>query len=170
MKRLFLIIPLILIIFVGCADNSDLTSPNFQSSERAWLPINSNSLEKFSDATVEKEIDGSKGGFIAFKRGILHIPKDAFEGSEVITVTNNNQLAVVDFGPSMKFKKDVECSIIYKNLDLTGFDPSQIEFGYMDGTNFIRTDYNRLVVNVKKGTLAVFGAKFDHFSRYGFTW
>ncbi len=170
MKKLFTVIPIVLLLAVACTQNNSITSPEVQSSERSWLPINDGSLAKFGHSTVEKKIRGDRGGFIAFNRGVLYIPRGAFEGTETITIENDNKVAAIDFGPSMQFDKDLICSVVYKHLDLSNVDPSNIEFGFMDGNNFYSVEYDRLVVDVRRGYLAVFGAKFDHFSRYGFTW
>ena len=170
MKKFFLVVPIMMLFLIGCAENSSLTSPEVQSSQKNWLPLQGASLQKISDDTVSKEINGAKGGVITFNLGVLHIPRGAFEGTEVITITNNNDLAVIDFGPSMQFNKDLTCSVIYKDIDLEGFEPSSIDFGFMDGDNFVPVEYDRLIVDKRRGYLAVIGAKFDHFSRYGFTW
>ena len=169
MKKIFLLISLLITLIIGCTDNT-LISPDIQSDHKNWLPLQNNSLQKISDEIVSKEINGARGGVITFNLGVLIIPRRAFQGTETITVANNNEFAVVDFGPSMQFDKDVSCTVIYKDINLDGFNPSDIDFGFMDGNNFVPVDYDRLIVDTKKGYLAVINAKFDHFSRYGFTW
>lgn len=170
MRRLLFVLPVLLAMFIGCSENSSLTSPEVQNNQKNWLPLQGDALQKFSDETVSKEINGSRGGVISFNLGVLYIPRNSFKGTEIITVSNNNEFAVIDFGPSMQFDKDLSCTVIYKDINLDGFDPSSIDFGYMDGDNFYSVEYDRLVVDTQRGYLAVIGAKFNHFSRYGFTW
>jgi hypothetical protein len=167
MKKLIVISLLTMIFFVACNDQNSITSPDSASSPQ-WVELNTNSMSKIEADYVEKRINGNKGGLILFRYGYLYIPRKSFDGNEVLSVSNDRELAYLDFGPEMEFDKDLHLSVIYNNLDLTGIDPASIKFGYMNNGQFEESDYSRLVVNVNAGILAVYGAKLNHFSRYGF--
>jgi hypothetical protein len=60
--------------------------------------------------------------------------------------------------------------ITFTGVDLTGYNPTQLCFAYLDGQNNIvpaQCDY--INVNVAHGRLEVDGAQLTHFSRYGWS-
>ena len=166
MKKIIAALFVTLVLLVGCNDQSSITSPDVADSPQ-WIELRTNSLGKIEADYVEKEINGARGGWILFRYGYLRIPRKAFSGTEVISVSNDRELAVLDFGPEMNFDKNLRLSAIYTNLDLSGVNPSDVDFGYMGENGFEPVKYSRLVVNVNAGILAVYGAKLNHFSRYG---
>jgi hypothetical protein len=167
MKKLIAVLFVSLVMFVGCNDQNSITSPDVADSPQ-WIELNSTSMAKVEAEYVEKEIKGSRGGLILFRLGYLYIPPKSFSGKEVISVANDQDLAFIDFGPSMEFDKDLYLTVIYTDLDLSGINPNTVEFGYLENGQFVASDYSRIVVNVDAGVLAVYGAKLNHFSRYGF--
>lgn len=167
MKKMLITLTIAVLFFLGCSEKTAITNPESQS--RNWISLSNGSLSKITEDYVEKTINGDKGGIITFKLGILFVPRGAFEGTKTLTVANNNEFAVVDFGPSMQFDKPLLFTIHYTDLDLSGIDPSKVEFGFMDGNQFVPVSYQSLRVDVKRGTLTVIGAQINHFSRYGFT-
>ncbi|MBN1302479.1 MAG: hypothetical protein JW995_14775 [Melioribacteraceae bacterium] len=166
MKKILLLFTVAIISFTACSDQSSLTAPE-QGTEKGWVSF-SNSLSKVDAQYVEKDIDGARGGIITFRYGYLLIPRGAFEGTRTITLDINNNEAYVDFGPDMTFDKPLKFTIIYRDVDLSGIDESGVQFGYMDGSDFVPVNYSNIIVNKKAKVLGVIGAELEHFSRFGF--
>lgn len=184
MKKLFILLLVSGFFFFGCSEKSSVVNPVDDNSRTLiQLPQSSNSLQKTYE--FEEEIKGSHGGSIPFWvnnqrnddaysiTGILVIPRKAFNGKEEITINISDENTSVDFGPSpFSFNKDLFFTIIYTGLELFPGDEQNIKFGYLNSNTaegFEEVPYDKLVVNINDGTLAVYGARISHFSRYGFT-
>jgi hypothetical protein len=71
----------------------------------------------------------------------------------------------------MEFNQDVIYNAKFTGLNLTGIDPSSIDFVYQDESGAIeKIEYDALNIDVENGVLEIVNARIPHFSRYGFTW
>jgi len=185
MKKLLTLSLLSFLLFFGCNQESEITSPvdNSPNSQLKLisLPIPSNGLAVESGHTVYKYINGQKGGnFYAeygyqsytgmiYQSSYLVFEPGAFYGYKNISKTFNTTGASMIFGPSMQFQGEVKYTYKVTGLDLSGVDPNTLDFVYIDANgNMIPVEYDHIAMAQSSGTLAVYGAKLPHFSRYGF--
>ena len=77
--------------------------------------------------------------------------------------------AVVDLYPQMTFDNPLNLNLTFSGLDLTGVNPSEVNFYYIDPDgNLEIAENDGITVDIANGTLSVKNAKIPHFSRYGF--
>ncbi len=180
MKKLFLSIALAGLLLAGCTNQNSLVGPEPVSQQQApakqFVPMPQNThLSVEGSVTVSKEIDGSRGGFVVLLKRVdditvfatLYVPRGAFEGTENISITVNND-GTVEFGPNgLEFKKDLRFDYFIQGLEL---QDSEYVFGFLGNDGSIQTlvDYAHISVNHRLGILSVRNAKISHFSRYGF--
>jgi hypothetical protein len=175
-----------LLLFFGCDQGSDLTSPINDSPTKQFklisIPAPAGGLSIESQITSVKEIDGEEGGtFWAFylyqseESGYVYchsklvFPEDAFDGEQLISQTLDTEFAAMTYGPSMQFDMPVECDLKYVGLDLTDVDPNTLDFVYIDDTGSIEhVEYDEITMDASKGKIEVKNAVLTHFSRYGF--
>ena len=182
MKNLFsLFIIVVLFIFSGCWPESSVAPDYSANSDNQFLKLtnNSSSLSIESIISDSKIIDGNKGGKLKLKdktgdieiKAELDIPKNAFEGSVLISAFVDNQSTSIDLFPTpFAFNKSLELTLEYDGVDLSGYSEDEIDFYYLSAEgNLVKAEYDELKVNVSKGELKVKNAKIPHFSRYGFT-
>ena len=178
-KVLLLFIPVMLFI-AGCSQ-SDLSPtspvPAVQKSLIQLPPSNTPRVE--NNFSASESIEGSKGGMIKMNESYnspdgnvtikakLKIPKDAFSGTEDIGYQIDSEDGSVEFYPGMSFDKDLIYDLKFTGLDLSGIDPNQVRFMYVDEFgNTYPVEYSALIVNVDRGVLEVKDAVISHFSRY----
>ena len=178
-KVLLLFIPVILFI-AGCSQ-SDLSPtspvPVVQKSLIQLPPGNTPRVEDIFSAS--EIIEGSKGGMVKMNESYdspngtvtikakLKIPKNAFSGTEDIEYQIHSEDGSIDFYPGMSFDKDLIYDLKFTGLDLSGIDPDQVRFMYVDEVgNTYPVEYSDLIVNVDRGVLEVKNAVITHFSRY----
>jgi len=139
------------------------------------------SLYQDSVYTVSKEINGETGGLIEYHNYYisvdgdsivfdinLTVPKNAYTGSETITVTLDNMYAAVQFNPSMVFLKPLSLFQSFQGLNLEGIGTGAIDFVYVNDSNVIETVIkNGVQVIAPRGIVRVMNARLDHFSKYG---
>jgi hypothetical protein len=185
MKSLITLSLVSLIFFFGCNQDSEVllptSSPTSSSIEKQWLTLSDEgglSIEETFTKT-KKKASGDRGWNITFDHtfssgiriiGDLNCPKNAYDGKLTFSFTLRDDVAAIDFNPSpFTFDIPVEYTIIYEGLDLTGINPSDVDFYYIapDGS-LVKAEYKRLEVNIAAGRLFVLDAKLPHFSRYGF--
>lgn len=180
MKKILLLFIPVVFILAGCSQSVlEPTSPVQEVQKSAIsLPPNS-SLQIENEYSVSEDIDGSKGGIVRMNesyysesgkvtiRAKLRIPKDSFTGSETIGYDVYTSDGSIEFSPGMTFNEDLVFDIKYTGLDLSGIDPNEIQFLYVDeNSNTYPVQYSSLNVDVEKGILEVKGAVISHFSRY----
>jgi hypothetical protein len=134
--------------------------------------------------SVSQTIDGSKGGTIVLNglyknisgkvitvSAILNIPKDAFQGTETITISTDSALAALNFSPAMEFDNPLNLTLEYSGLDLKTLGlTSDIEFVFMGDDGIIEPTLNDGIKSQhSQGALKVINAKLTHFSKFGFT-
>jgi hypothetical protein len=129
-----------------------------------------------------KEIDGDDGGWFSaqhtYQGGpygnitittFLYFPEDSFNGDKNISQTMNTETADVDLGPSMQFDRTVKFTLTITGLDLSGINPEDLDFVYIDSNgNMYDCDYEYVTMDLGTGMLKVKSARLSHFSRYGF--
>lgn len=131
---------------------------------------------------TSKVIDGSIGGTLILNEnyqsdsGLVHIncrlqiPKNAFSGSQTLAAQVDDEFALVDFSPTMTFDKELKLDLIFTGLNLTGINPSDVNFLYVLPDGSTQTvQYSELDVDNASGTVLVKDAIITHFSRYVFT-
>ena len=186
MKKLLTFSLLSFLLFFGCNQESEITSPvdNSPNSQLKLisLPTPSGGLNIENDYTAYKSIDGSVGGSFwasySYKGGPnnmvymtsgLNFPANSFTGTKNISQTFSSTGASMVFGPPMQFNTTVYYSLKIGGLDLTGVNPETLDFVYIDANgNMHPCEYDYVMMDENSGTLMVRKAKLNHFSRYGF--
>ena len=186
MRKVFTLLIFSVLVFFGCNQESEITSP---VSLSAQLEINWITLPSPSELSINSQsfsvsdiIDGKKGGLIVlieqYEGGpfgtvkinsLLDIPKQAFLGTQEIAMTCTPEEGTVEFEPSIVFNKDLEITLDYDGVDLTGVNPNQVEFCYIseDGS-LVVAEHGGIEIDLGKGKIKVNDARIPHFSRYGF--
>jgi hypothetical protein len=184
MKKIFLLAAVAGLILSGCSDLGTNPGTNPVTTQKS----NTVSLNKFtakvtsnqSAFTVSKYVNGNKGGLIVLNQSsenihafaLLRIPKNAFEGTENISITIDPSTASITLSPAMAFNKNLHLNAALKGLDLKllNLDSKDVEFYYFttDGSK-VPVKHSRVRSNVKTGAISVKGAVIDHFSRYGWS-
>ena len=143
--------------------------------------------EAVSDlATVTKEITGEVGGTISLSQNILssqgqavqvtadfEIPANAFAGTQNFTMKVDVDSGSISFFPHITFNKSCKLNFRLTKMELAniGIKPYDLtaKFVYFDESGSIQNIPNMGVqVFYYLGYIAVYNAKIDHFSRYGF--
>ena len=181
MKKLLILSILSILLLFGCNQESEITSPTTSSVEKQWITLSNNSELSIEETftKLKRNADGSKGWNITFDHtysngvrtyGDLDCPKNAYDGKKTISFTLNGDLTTTDFNPSpFTFNIPVEYTITYEGLDLTGVNPADVDFYYVDPSGaLVKAEYTSLEVNIGLGRLVILDAKLPHFSRYGF--
>ncbi len=182
MKNLLTLSLATLLLFVGCNQDSDVTSPTNPELKLISLPQSSSGLSVETLYTESMDINGEYGGeFTAnfsYQGGPfgqvtveseLEFDRNSFQGTVEITQTLDSEFAALKFGPSMQFNKDVELDLIITGLDLSNVNPNTLDFVYIDENGTIEyVDYDKIIMDASTGTIEVDDADLTHFSRYGF--
>jgi hypothetical protein len=175
-----------LMFFFGCEQSSDPTSsesslPTSQLNLIS-IPTPAGGLSVETLLTEYKEIEGDEGGrftaYFSYEGGPfgevtvyskLYFFDDAFSGDKVISQTLDTEYAAMSFGPSMQFDARVKLDLRITGLDLTGVDPDDVDFVFVDDDgNIEHVEYDEIEVNLSTGTIEVDDVELTHFSRYGF--
>ena len=186
MKKLLTFLIFSALIFFGCNQESEITSPvdNSPSSQLKLisLPTPSGGLTVEDEYTVFKDINGTAGasfwasysyqgrpkGMVYMSSG-LSFPANSFSGVKNISQTFSATGAAMVFGPPMQFNTTVYYSLKIGGLDLTGVNPETLDFVYIDANgNLYPVEYDYIAMDINSGTLKVAGPELNHFSRYGF--
>lgn len=142
---------------------------------RQGLSLNSN----FSDS---KQISGSEGGSLTLQgsysggpygtvtvNSTLTFPAGSFSGAKTITITAEDDYCASSFWPGMSFSQPGIYNLTYTGIDLTGIDPSNISFVYLNNNGDLEyAENDGIFVDFSTGKLQVINARIPHFSRYGF--
>jgi hypothetical protein len=178
MKQIYFLLVSCTLLLAGCSQINPVM-PESKNTEKTWILISKaagssteNSL--FSSARINGNVGGElllQGSYpidpsISFDSRLV-VPADAYSGLRTLTEETGTG-AYVDFGPSMNFNLPLILDLSISGLDLTGIEPGQINFYYMapDGS-FELTQNDGIYVHKESGTLKVFKARINHFSRYG---
>lgn len=190
MKTISAILLVVMVMLVGCDTSSDLSvnsENNIQESltkiiDYELIPLpNKSPLWMDSVFTMSKVIDGSVGGRMIMNKyyisddgdsvlikADLKIPEGAFQGTETITMTVDDEYAAVHFYPEMIFDDTLKFFQSFEGLSLENYPTGTIDFVFIgdDGSiEFIKK--NGVQVLVPLGIVRVMNAHLLHFSRYG---
>ncbi len=186
MRKLSYIAALLLLSFVGCMQESNVTGPadgivKTQPKTIIMLPdkADMNVEDVFTSA---QSINGISGGEIHLVKNYLGsngktvnidckltVPANSsFADSRDITMQVSDE-AGVDFYPSMTFSEPVILNFKISGLDLTGINPDDVEFYYVDQSgNLAPTVNDGVTFDAATGTLNVINAQLPHFSRWAY--
>jgi len=185
MKSLIFSLLLISLVLLGCTDSTDfLTDPVKSYPELVKLPPrSSSSLSVETVFSVSQTIDGDQGGTIILDEsyeaengetvtiyGKLKIPKHAFQGTETITMSVDDEYAAVHFEPAMVFNQKLKLDLEFTGLDLEnmGFEDGEWDFAFISDDGEIEiVKKDGVEIDIDEGELSVEKAKLHHFSRYG---
>jgi hypothetical protein len=180
-----------LLLLVGCDNSPDLLVNSADNNPQATLsktidydiiPLPPKSpLWIDSILTMSQIVNGDVGDRMIMEKyyiavngdsiGIkadLRIPAGAFTGKETITITVDNEYAIIHFSPSMVFQDTLRLFQSFIGLDLNNFNTGTIDFVFIhDDGNIELIKNNGLQINVPQGIVRVQNAKLLHFSRYG---
>ena len=184
MKKLLTLSLLSFLLFFGCNQEAEITSPEdsgqYQQYKLISLPLPTSGAH-IESQTQTKLINGQKGGSFSadfvyqsstgkvYQTSYLTFEANAFYGLKTISKTFSTTGASMVFGPPMQFQAEVKLSYKVSGLDLSGVNPNTLDFVYVDASgNMYGVEYDSIAMDLNSGTLAVYGAELPHFSRYGF--
>jgi hypothetical protein len=185
MKKLIIFQLFSALIFFGCNQESEITSPeqSVQTQGPNWIALpNSEGLRVNTIYTATKTINGFTGGTIKINESYmtpdrkrvsisasLKFPKNAFEGTREVTMALDQLYGDSEFSPAGSFNLPALYNANFMGLDLTGVNPANVEFVYIAENGSVEIAENDgIVVDLVLGKLQVTNAKLPHFSRYGF--
>lgn len=182
MRKYFYSGMIILLSFTGCMQESNITGPVNQPHTIIMLPAKADmNIENVFSTT--QTINGSAGGNIHLYNSYqnasgqtvtidcdLTVPANNYSFSNTRNITMQvNDVAGVDFYPSMTFNQPVILNLTITGLDLTGIDPQDVGFYYVDTNgSLIPTVNDGVTADLNSGTLKVENAKLLHFSRWAY--
>ncbi len=188
MKKILALSILAALFIFGCSKDIGVTEPVQQQVKTqakktlVALPAGTQMMTE-EQLTIGKMIDGNRGGtifgsktmpggnmrFVSFT-ALMSIPAGAFTGNKYITMIFDNSSASVQFTPSpTEFDKPLDLSFIVSGLVFTGMNLSNVDFVYITPQGDTEpVHYAYISTNIYFGSLAVYGAELNHFSRYGF--
>jgi len=188
MQKLTYLAAFLLLTFVGCMQESNITGPvnsvdRTQQKTIIMLPAKADmSIEDLF--TTSQNISGNTGGEIHLVQSYLAtngqtvtvdcdlmVPSNnvSFQNVRNITMQVGGDQATVDFYPSMTFSQPVILNFRITGLDLSGVNPQNVGFYYVDSNgNLTATQNDGVIVDVSSGTLKVVNAKLPHFSRWAY--
>jgi hypothetical protein len=183
MKNLSYLFIVTLLFLFGCDQATEIASSERQIFNKQLITLpQKKGLVVEEIHTESKYINGSNGGWFSeefsYQGGpsgnvnitsTLHFFSNSFSGGKTITQSFNTDNAAITFGPSMQFNVPVDYTLTINGADLTGINPSTLDFVYIDSNgNMFECDYEYVTMDLSTGLLKVKNAKLNHFSRYGF--
>lgn len=187
MRKYSYLAVIVLLSFVGCMQESNITGPVNQIEKNQphtiiMLPARADiNIEEVFSAT--QNIHGNVGGNIHLVNSYQTASGQMITIDCELTVPGNNysfssnrditmqvsDIAGVDFYPSMTFNQPVILNFTITGVDLTGIDPENVGFYYVDTNgNLTPTVNDGVSVDLNSGTLKVVNAKLPHFSRWAY--
>lgn len=191
MKNILTIILVAIILLWGCDTSSDLSVNNSENdlqisvskiTDYELIPLPNKSLLWVDSVfSMSKVIDGSVGGRIIMDKYYiaedgdsliikvdLRIPEGAFQGTETITMTVDNEYAAIHFTPNMIFEDTLRLFQSFEGLHLENYPTGTLDFVFIsNGGSIELIKKNGMQVVVPTGIVRVQNAKLLHFSRYG---
>ncbi len=186
MKKLLTLAALVSLFFFGCDQETDITSPTdgFSDQPVNWITLPSPTGMSVNSIsfTHSELINGVVGGAVILKAEYdggpfgkvkidskLKIKKNSFAGILDISTTCFPEEGLVEFGPLMVFEKDLEYTLEYEGIDLSGVNPETVKFVYIaDDGSIVEAEHSGIDVDIEEGEIKVRAALISHFSRYGF--
>jgi len=171
----------ILFFLLGCDQVAEITAPQERVLNKQLINLPTPKDLSIESQTYYKEINGDTGGefqkWFAYQTSNgtisqfcdLDFLPSAFSGIKTISMTFNTNGAAMELGPAMLFQANVEYTYKITGLDLTGVNPSELDFVYIDASgNMYAVQYDYITMDTSTGMLKVVNAILPHFSRYGF--
>ena len=181
MKKFITTIAISLFLAFGCTEQMSVNTPVDNSTKKVdWLTINTDhGLSVEGTKTWTKSVNGANGATFSSTKSLceytsayvkIQVPAGAFTGTKTISATLNCETLYADFAPTpMTFNTPVYYTVEYRGVDLSGIDPTNLDFYYIDGYgNMVKATYDEIYVDVANNILGVVNARLPHFSRYGF--
>ena len=182
MKNLLTLGLLSFLFLLGCDQELDLTSQTTPVEMKLISLPEPQGLRINTIFTTTKTINGFQGGTLKITKNYrtlkntrvsisasLKFQRNSFDGTREITMTLDDVYGSAQFSPEGEFYKPALYNASFDGLDLTGVNPSTVDFVYINDDGTIEPiEYDNLVVDVSSGFLMVTNAKLPHFSRYGF--
>jgi len=188
MQKLTYLAAILLLSLVGCMQETNITGPvnsidNTQQKTIIMLPAKADmSIETIY--TTSQNISGNSGGEIHLVKSYLAangqtitidcdltVPSNnlSFQDIRNITMQVGGDQAAVEFYPSMTFSQPVILNFTITGLDLSGINPQNVGFFYIESNgNLTPTQNDGVVVDVSSSTLKVINARLPHFSRWAY--
>jgi|PlaIllAssembly_1097288.scaffolds.fasta_scaffold06403_4 hypothetical protein len=194
MKTILKILLLAMVLIWGCDTTSDITintpeerndntpEPLFLNVNCELIPLpNKSPLWEDSIFSISQEIDGAVGGRILLEKyyisdigdsiaisSDLYITAGAFEGLKTISMTVDDNYAIIHFSPEMVFADTLRLFQHFEGLELDQYPTGTIDFCFVGENGKIEIiKKNGLQIIVPQGIVRVQNAKLLHFSRYG---
>jgi hypothetical protein len=186
MKTTLTILLFLLLILVGCMDNSsDLTSPDDQITQQSnspnWVKLPGDGGKGFSiesEYSAQKLIKGKDGGVIKLNVTIerpghelgdlkfkakVKVRKHSFPDDEerLFTITMDPNNAYLNISPSPNtLNKHLKVSWQIKGIDVSEIDPDTFDFIYVgDNSEILETTKEELIVDYQRNKIKVKNAK-----------
>jgi hypothetical protein len=186
MKKILILLVLAGIIFAGCTDIKLNSVNQPEKGMYKLIPIPGKAgLSAETVYTTTSIIDGSAGGTMTMNASYLGddgqqvtlnltmtIPAGAFSDVRTITLTADDQYAALICSPAMVFDKSLLLDYSYTGLNLKSINIPKVKNGFYfipDSGNLEQVESTGYLIDKKSGTLAVSGAKINHFSRFGWS-
>ncbi|MBN1302603.1 MAG: hypothetical protein JW995_15400 [Melioribacteraceae bacterium] len=194
MKKLYTILTVMMLMMIGCNNQELIVDPSnqlqqvnetfkFEGRDVSWIKLpapedqslpKNHSTGKWCNSWLDNELE-IRTGYFSWRKGwvsvsaSLFFERNSFTGKKFITMSIDDESGEGTFSPHGLWFKPAIYNLTVKGLDLSGINPSDIAFVYMNpnGT-YERVDYDNLYVDIQSGTLQIVNAKLPHFSRFGF--
>jgi hypothetical protein len=191
MKTILTVLLAATVLLIGCDTSSDLavnpSENSFSKSSTCLTPYeqiplpNKSSLWADSIFTMSQVIDGSVGGrmimekyYIAengdsiIMKADLRIPGGAFQGTKIISMTVDDEFAVIHFYPEMVFAETLRLFQSFEGLHLENYSTGTLDFVFIrDDGSIELIKKNGIQIVVPQGIVRVQNAKLLHFCKYG---
>ena len=184
MKNYISIIALLSLFVIGCSEQTSINSPvnDLNTNEPNWIALpQAVGLQTEKISSSQKSINGTNGatwtwntsytgtlGRVTISSTMIFLP-NSFSGTKTITQKHDDATCVSTFSPSMVFNKPVLYTVTYTGVNLTGINPSTVQFAYLAADGSVQiASHEGISVDVPTGRLSVRNACAPHFSRYGF--
>jgi hypothetical protein len=182
MKLIISAFLLTLLFFSGCDQVTEINAPQERVINKQLINLPQRVGLGVETQTYTQDINGANGGEFqqsysyqdssggtVYQSATLNFFPGAFTGTKNISMTFNTGGAAMDLGPAMLFQAAVKYTYEIIGADLTGINPSTLQFVYIDASgNMYAVDYDSVIMDQNTGMLKVTNAVLPHFSRYGF--
>jgi len=186
MKNLLIHSLFSILLFFGCNNESEVTSPVGSNTiqEPNWIALPPpEGLYVNTEYNDTRSWDGKKSGtplsknasYYGWPFGLVTInaslssEKNSYPGIRTLSMTLETNSTVVTFGPEQVFNIPLKYNVTFTGVDLSGINPATVQFAYIAADGSVQYAVNDgIIVNLATGKLGVINARIPHFSRYGF--
>jgi hypothetical protein len=185
MKKLLSIAAVLMVLFVGCSEQTSINAPvnNVNTNEPNWIKLpQSEGMNVEQSFSVSKSINGSNGGTIYLNKtytatsgnsvtikATAKISAGTFSGTKVLTLTVDDTECTIKISPDITFNKPITCDVEYSGIDFTNLNTSTVKFVYTAYDGTVQYAQNSgITTDSSTGTLKLTGGTITINSRYGF--